>query len=179
LLGKRPRKRSKLRKKSTEIDVLGEDNQETTSIPPWLVWEASDSCPTAIEVLIENLSFEDVSIYHEDDRDKLVEYLEHNAYRMNYRRYRALGYQIGSGAMESLHRTGSQKRLKIPGARWLPETSQTLFDLRMLYLCGRWDEFWHQPLLHNKLVEAFSNKPQTGVEDHVDEGRDEAYEEAA
>ncbi len=180
LLGKRPRKRSKLRKKGgAEIDVMGEDNQKTTSIPPWLAWEASDICPTAIEVLIEKLSFEDVSIYHEDNRDKLVEYLKHNAYRMNYRRYRALGYQIGSGAMESLHRTGSQKRLKIPGARWLPETSQALFDLRMLYLCGRWDEFWHQPLLHDKLVEAFNNKTETDEEDHVDEGRDEIYEEAA
>ena len=180
LLGKRSKKRSKSRKKSrAEIDGVGEDNPETESLPPWLIWEASDGCPTAIEVLIEMLSFEDVSIYHEDDRDKLVEYLEHNAYRMDYRRYRALGYQIGSGAMESLHRTGSQKRLKIPGARWLPETSQALFDLRMLYLCGRWDEFWHQPLLYDKLVEAFSKKPETDEEDEAEQGCDEVYDEAA
>jgi len=182
LLGKRPKKSSKPRKKGdAEIDSAGEDEPETVPVPvpPWLVWPASDCCPTAIEVLIEKLSLEDISIYHEDDRDKLVGYLEHNAYRMDYRPYRALGYQIGSGAMESLHRTGSQKRLKIPGARWLPETSQALFDLRMLYLCGRWEEFWHQPGLHDKLVEAFSEKPEKDEEDGAEEGSDEVYDEAA
>jgi hypothetical protein len=180
LLGRRPKKRSKPRKKgSIEVVNAEQDAPEIVSVPPWLAWEASDHCPSAIEVLIEMLSFEDVSIYYEDDRDDLVDYLKNNAYRMDYRRYRALGYQIGSGAMESLHRTGSQKRLKIPGARWLPETSQALFDLRMLYLCGRWEEFWHQEGLRDKLVEAFSTRHETGDEDEDVLGADEVCDEAA
>jgi len=178
LLGERPKKRSKPRKKGG-VEKANNDEQAPLSVPPWLVWEASDNCPTAIEVLIEMLSFEDVSIYDEDDRNHLVDYLKKNAYRMNYRPYRALGYQIGSGAMESLHRTGSQKRLKIPGARWLPETSQALFDLRMLYLCGRWEEFWHQEGLHDKLVEAFSTRHETGDEDEDAQEGEEVYDEAA
>lgn len=180
LLGKRPEKSTKPRKKGgVEIGVVSEVEPDTAPVPPWLAWEASDGSPTAVEVLIEKLSLEDVSVYDEDDRDKLIGYLEHNAYRMDYRRYRALGYQIGSGAMESLHRTGSQKRLKIPGARWLPETSQALFDLRMLYLCGRWDEFWHQPGLLDKLVTVFSKESETDEEDGLDEGDEEVYEDAA
>lgn len=178
LLGRRPKKRSKPRKKgSVEINNVEENPVE--SVPPWLVWSSSDQCSSAVEVLIEMLSFEVVNIYDEDDRDDLVEYLTKNAYRMHYRRFRALGYQIGSGAMESLHRTGSQKRLKIPGARWLPETSQALFDLRMLFLCGRWEEFWHQESLHNMLIEAFSRRGEMRKKNDDDKHDGEVYDEAA
>ena len=62
--------------------------------------------------------------------------------RMDYLGARTRGMQIGSGAMESLHRTGSQLRLKLPGARWHPEVAQALLNLRCLGLAGRWDEFW-------------------------------------
>jgi hypothetical protein len=77
--------------------------------------------------------------------EKLLNYVAENAYRANYVRYRLQGLQIGSGAMESVHRSGSQQRLKRPGARWLAETSQALLNWRMLRLCGRWEDFWRQP----------------------------------
>lgn len=75
---------------------------------------------------------------------QLLEYIRSNAYRMNYRDYRARGFQIGSGAMESIHRTGSQERLKRSGARWRPETLEAMFRLRMLEIVGRWHEWWQQ-----------------------------------
>lgn len=178
LLGERPKKHAKPRKKGGAKNDEEKDSEDEMVLP-WLKWEASDRCPTAISVLIERLSLENVSVYNEVDRDKLIGYLEHNAYRMDYRRYRARGYQIGSGAMESLHRTGSQKRLKIPGARWMPETSQALFDLRMLRLCGRWEEFWRQPGLLEKLVEVFSTKFEMDEEDDKENEEEELLEEAA
>lgn len=36
--------------------------------------------------------------------------------------FKAAGYPIGSGEVESAHRYIPQKRLKIPGASWKPET---------------------------------------------------------
>ncbi len=69
--------------------------------------------------------------------------------------YRMLGYSIGSGAMESLHRTAGQARMKIPGGRWLQETSQAIFNLRMMVLAGRWTEFWSKPDLPSLLARAF------------------------
>ncbi len=90
-----------------------------------------------------------------DEHQHLVNALEKNADRIDYERWRLRGYQIGSGAMESLHRTASQTRLKVAGIRCLPETSQAVFNLRMLRLCGRWDEFWGQPDLTPLLVEGF------------------------
>ena len=82
---------------------------------------------------------------------------------MDYARYIELGYQIGSGAMESLHRVASQLRIKRPGPGWLPETAQAVFNLRMLALVGRWDEFWNQPALADHLVTAFQTPSDRGA----------------
>ena len=68
----------------------------------------------------------------------LLRFIGDNLYRIDYQRYRHLGYQIGSGAMESLHRVGSQMRLKLAGARWLRETTEAIFALRMMNLVGKW-----------------------------------------
>jgi hypothetical protein len=84
----------------------------------------------------------------EDEHTKVVTALNHNADRIDYEHWRPRGYQIGSGAMESLHRTGSQTRLKVAGIRCLPETSEATFNPRMLRLCGRWDVFWRQDEHH-------------------------------
>ena len=80
--------------------------------------------------------------------------------RMDYPQFKHLGFQIGSGAMESLHRTGSQCRLKIPGGRWLEETSQAIFNLRMMLLAGRWQSFWDQKGLQPMLTQAPSRSQQ-------------------
>jgi hypothetical protein len=80
------------------------------------------------------------------------DYLAANAHRIDYLAYRARGLQIGSGAMESMHRTGSQVRLKRPGAKWLAENAQAIFDWRMLKLVDRWSEFWRQPGLAARMA---------------------------
>ena len=90
--------------------------------------------------------------------DSFCAYLSANQHRIEYLEYRARGLQIGSGAMESIHRTGSQVRLKRPGAKWLAEHSQALFDWRMLKLVGRWDEFWNQEKLAGKLAAAWGDE---------------------
>lgn len=84
--------------------------------------------------------------------EDFYQYLAANAHRIDYLAYRARGLQIGSGAMESLHRTGSQVRLKRPGAKWLAKSAQAIFDWRMLKLVGRWDEFWSQTDLASRLA---------------------------
>jgi len=92
-----------------------------------------------------------------------IRYVTNNSYRMDYARYIKLGYQVGSGAMESLHRVASQLRIKRPGPGWLPETAQAVFNLRMLALVGRWDEFWSQPDLTDRLVTAFQADSERGA----------------
>ena len=75
---------------------------------------------------------------------------------MDYPRYRYRGIQIGSGAMESLHRTASQMRLKLAGAKWLPETALAILNLRLLQLACGWDDFWGRPETTQRLAHAFA-----------------------
>jgi len=49
---------------------------------------------------------------------KIIQYLENNKARMLYGTYRAKGYFIGSGAVESVAKSITQTRLKGPGMRW-------------------------------------------------------------
>ena len=92
-----------------------------------------------------------------DDHDGLVQHLDKNAARIDYELYRMLGYTIGSGAMESLHRTAGQARMKMPGGRWLQETSQAIFNLRMMTLAGRWHELWSRSDIPALLFRAFNS----------------------
>ena len=79
---------------------------------------------------------------------------------MDYRAYLAQGLQIGSGAMESLHRQASQLRLKLPGATWLEDSSQAILNFRMLELVGRSGEFWAQGDIPSQIAKAFSKPPE-------------------
>ncbi len=79
--------------------------------------------------------------------DTLIAHVQRNLHRLHYGELRGRGFQIGSGAMESLHRTGSQVRLKRAGCRWTEEASQAILNLRMLALSGRWAEYWSQPVV--------------------------------
>ena len=160
LLG--PRRRKKGTPRKTRRGSRAASENESTENPSILSsWEVCEQLPLSVDVLIDKLLFD--KNVRDDDMEahlNLIDYLENNAYRMNYLLYRSRGYQLGSGAMESLHRSGSQIRLKLPGLKSLPETSQAIFNLRMLDLCDRWDEFWQQPGFYDQLVEVFSTKPE-------------------
>jgi hypothetical protein len=46
---------------------------------------------------------------------------------------------IGSGAIESAHRTVVQKRMKQSGQRWSSPGAQNMLNLRVTYMNERWD----------------------------------------
>ncbi|MEZ4473281.1 MAG: hypothetical protein R3F60_21340 [bacterium] len=50
--------------------------------------------------------------------------------RGDYDACRQRGFQLGSGAMESLHRTAAQARLKLAGARWTTRASLASVNLK-------------------------------------------------
>lgn len=63
-------------------------------------------------------------------------YLTNNATRMRYDNYRAQGYLIGSGAIESAARSVVQQRCKLSGQRW-NEGLQPVLNIRCLYESGK------------------------------------------
>ncbi len=76
-----------------------------------------------------------------------VTYFKNQVNRMDYPRYVAKGWQIGSGPVESACKTVVGQRLKCAGMRWGEEGSDGVCHLRALFLSerGQWDAFWARP----------------------------------
>lgn len=72
-------------------------------------------------------------------RESVCNYLETNRDRMDYKGYRERGLLIGSGAIESAHRTVVQKRLKRSGQRWSMAGAQRVLNLRVCWMSQRWE----------------------------------------
>lgn len=75
---------------------------------------------------------------------QLVKHTERFRNSVHYAHYRKLGLPTGSGEVESAHRSIPQKRLKLPGACWHPDTINPMLALRVLRANGWWEDFWRQ-----------------------------------
>ena len=73
---------------------------------------------------------------------QLSGYLHRFRHCVHYDAYKARGLPIGSGQVESAHRWIPQKRLKLPGACWKPETINPMLALRILRANGWWQDYW-------------------------------------
>jgi hypothetical protein len=67
----------------------------------------------------------------------LLNYLENNAFRMDYHRYREAKLMISSGPIESAHRTVLQARMKLSGQRWSDGGCDAVVKLRVAYRSGK------------------------------------------
>ena len=68
-----------------------------------------------------------------------IHYFETNRHRMRYAEFRAEGYPIGSGTMESACKRVIGARLKQAGRRWTKAGAQAVLSLRTHLLSDRWD----------------------------------------
>lgn len=73
------------------------------------------------------------------DKEKLLYYLQSNAYRMHYDQYRKQGLMISSGPIESAHRTVLQVRMKRSGQRWSEKGCDHMTRLRVAYKSEKFD----------------------------------------
>jgi hypothetical protein len=62
-----------------------------------------------------------------------------NRYRMDYSTYRANGYHIGSGPIESGIKQIGTHRMKVAGAIWNLEPARKVAKARAAYLSDQWD----------------------------------------
>lgn len=76
----------------------------------------------------------------EEMRQTTLTYLNNNLHRMNYADYQKQGLYIGSGAIESAHRTLIQDRMKRSGQRWSIEGANHMLNLRVCYKSDRWQK---------------------------------------
>ena len=65
-------------------------------------------------------------------------YFQKNRKRMDYPAFRAQGYHIGSGTIESAAKQIGTQRMKVPGARWNEQSARRVAKARAAFLSGQW-----------------------------------------
>ena len=66
-------------------------------------------------------------------------YIDNNRENIDYPSYKAMGFFVGSGAIESGNKIVLQNRLKLPGMRWNVPTAQCMLSLKAKIESGQWD----------------------------------------
>jgi hypothetical protein len=101
---------------------------------------------------ISDGNVEDVLRELEEENDKnpnerlkrLIGYIKRFNDALDYDNFKSMGYPIGSGEIESAHKSIPQKRLKIPGASWKADSIDPMLALRILRADDWWEDFWDQ-----------------------------------
>ena len=100
----------------------------------------------------EQLSIADWSGDRQEVYRQQLQYFRNHEHKMDYPRYRANGWQIGSGPVESACKRVVTQRLKGAGMRSGARGSNALCNLHALLLSqsGCWDDYWsRRPHLQN------------------------------
>jgi hypothetical protein len=94
--------------------------------------------------VLEELDLTDQPATARQTHGECLQYFKNHQHRMDYPRYLANGWQIGSGPVESACKTVVANRLKGSGMRWGEDGSDAVCHLRALYLSepGQWEAFW-------------------------------------
>jgi hypothetical protein len=79
---------------------------------------------------------------------QLINYVQPRLDRTNYPAYRARGWQIGSGMIESTAKQLVALRLKGPGMHWSEAGALAVTALRATDLNGRWHKLWNNLILN-------------------------------
>jgi hypothetical protein len=110
--------------------------------PAWVNLRLKDISAGKIDTVLKELVDENEKNPNER-RSRLIGYINRFYESLNYEELRSKGYPIGSGEIESAHKSIPQKRLKIPGASWSPSSINPMLSLRILRANGWWEEFWN------------------------------------
>jgi hypothetical protein len=93
---------------------------------------------------------------------KAQQYFTDHAARMDYPRFVARQFPIGSGVVESANKTLIAAREKGAGMRWSRTGAQAVASLRAVHRSGRWEAFWRtQPQRRRPAV--FPRRPRPGT----------------
>ncbi len=79
-----------------------------------------------------------------EHRDTALSYLEPRLAHLQYPAFRAAGYPIGSGIVESANKVVVEDRLKGSGMHWAPQSVDPMLALRTVVCADRWEEAWPQ-----------------------------------
>ena len=86
------------------------------------------------------------------EKEELVreaKYFQKNREKMRYKEFREQGLPIGSGIIEGACKSVIGERFKGSGMSWKKENLRRIIQLRLLYLNGQWDQYFHTKYLED------------------------------
>ena len=111
--------------------------------PGWVKPRVREISDGNVEAVLKEL--EEENDKNPNDRLKrLIGYIKRFYDALDYDNFKSMGYPIGSGEIESAHKSIPQKRLKIPGASWHADSIDPMLALRVLRADDWWEDFWNQ-----------------------------------
>lgn len=125
--------------------IFGEASEEYKS---WLAERCHQLKHEGGSAVLATLQQLEISPRSSSVQEKLrvtIGYFENHCHKMNYPRYVAHGWQIGSGQVESACHNVINARLAGSGRRWGTAGSDAVCHLRALYLSesSQWEQYWH------------------------------------
>ena len=98
----------------------------------------------ALLALLEALDLRGKKAEAREAYRQVLGYVRNNVHRMDYPRYRANGWLIGSGHVEAACKAVVGQRLKGNGMRWGEAGADAVCHLRALFKSekGQWEAFW-------------------------------------
>lgn len=126
-------------------EYLSEASEKCCTQEPkeWLKRRQDEMKEGRIEEVVEILKSYGTGEDGNDPVKKCLRYIENRPGQFKYKEALAEELPIGSGEIESANRSVIQKRLKIPGAWWKPETVEWMLALRCMRINGDWERYWH------------------------------------
>ena len=104
----------------------------------WVTMQKELLLESQVSTVIENIK--NLAAKNKEAQ-QLINYYESNKERMDYKHYQQIGCGIiGSGAIESAHRTVVQKRMKQSGQRWSIRGAQNMLNLRVIRKNLQWNK---------------------------------------
>ena len=124
--------------------VFGEGSDEGTVWLDERCHQLKHAGGAAVLAELETLDVTSRSDAVREAQRRETNYFRNHQHKMDYPRYLANGWQIGSGPVESACKTVVNARLCGSGMRWGSPGSDALCHLRALYLSepAQWESFW-------------------------------------
>lgn len=120
-----------------------DDNWRTAQVETWC-HRLKHEGGLSIVRMLQQLDVSAYSTAQQTAHADCLRYFQNHQHKMDYPRYLANGWQIGSGPVESACKTVVGGRLKQAGMRWSEPGSNHVCHLRALYLSqpSGWEDYW-------------------------------------
>ena len=120
--------------------VVAQVNGTPAERSEWLSRARDDLWQGRLDAVIANCATQVRAGCADDPAQAAVTYFTNNRQRMDYPTYRAQGYQIGSGSVESGCKQIGIARMKVPGATWDTDGARNVAKARAALLSAEhWD----------------------------------------